>query len=62
MSLLRAFLIRDYYIETSYRMSFLVSIGGIFFNVLVFYFLSEFIGTATNPVFDESMAITFPLY
>lgn len=53
MSLLRAFLIRDYYIETSYRMSFLVSIGGIFFNVLVFYFLSEFIGTATNPVFDD---------
>ncbi len=53
MSLLRAFLIRDYYIETSYRMSFLVGMGGIFFNVLVFYFLSEFVGTVSNPNLDE---------
>lgn len=53
MRLLRAFLIRDYYIEASYRTSFLVSIGGIFFNVLVFYFLSEFIGTATDTTYEE---------
>lgn len=46
MTALRAFLIRDYYIETSYRISFLVGIGGIVLNLLVFYFLSEFIGTA----------------
>ena len=53
MRLLHAFLIRDYHIETSYRMSFLVSIGGVLFNVLVFYFLSQFIGKATNVTFEE---------
>jgi ABC-2 type transport system permease protein len=53
MSILRAFLVRDYHIETSYRISLLVSIGGLFFNVLVFYYLSEFIGTAANPSLDE---------
>jgi ABC-2 type transport system permease protein len=53
MRLLIAFLIRDFYIETSYRLSFLASIGSIFFNVLVFYFLSEFIDAAAGSVFDE---------
>jgi len=54
LKLLWAFLIRDYYTEISYRTSFWVSIGGIFFNVLVFFFLSEFINAATNTVLDET--------
>ncbi len=53
MKLLFAFLSRDFYTETSYRFSFLVGLGGVFFNVLVFFFLSEFIDTATTPVLDE---------
>lgn len=53
MSLLRAFLIRDYHIESSYRLSFLVGIGGIFFSVLVFYFLSEFVGAVSSPDLNE---------
>ncbi len=51
MKTLRAFLIRDFHIETSYRLSFLASFGGIFFNVLIFYFLSIFINAATDADF-----------
>ncbi len=54
LRLLRAFLIRDYYTEISYRTSFLVGIGSIFFNVLVFFFLSKFINTATEPMLAET--------
>ncbi len=52
--ILRAFLIRDYYTEISYRTSFLVGMGSIFFNVLVFFFLSEFINASTEPVLEET--------
>ena len=54
LRLLRAFLIRDYYTEISYRSSFLVGIGTIFFNVLVFYFLAQFIDTTSNPLSTET--------
>lgn len=53
MRLLRAFLIRDFYTETSYRTSFIISIIGIFYSVLIFFFLSKFISAATIPALDE---------
>jgi ABC-2 type transport system permease protein len=44
MKLLRAFLIRDFYTETSYRVAFLMGLVGTFFRVFIFYFLSRLIG------------------
>jgi ABC-2 type transport system permease protein len=54
MKLLRAFLLRDYLIETSYRTSFLVGIGGLLLNVLVFYFLSQFIDQRSSVTIEET--------
>jgi ABC-2 type transport system permease protein len=54
LKLLRAFFVRDYYTEISYRTSFIVSISTIFFNVLIFYYLAQFINTGTNPVIEET--------
>jgi len=50
MKLLRAFLIRDFYTEASYRFSFLITVAGIFFNAFVFYFLAQLIGDAAAPL------------
>lgn len=50
MRLFSAFIVRDFLNETSYRFSFLLSVGAIIFNVLIFYFLSEFIDQATTPI------------
>lgn len=54
LKLLRAFLIRDFFTEISYRTSFLVNIGTIFFNVLVFYFLAQFVNGTGNPALNET--------
>jgi ABC-2 type transport system permease protein len=54
MRLFRAFVVRDFLNETSYRFSFLLSLGSIFFNVLVFYFLSVFIDQATTANLAET--------
>ncbi|MHB0915744.1 MAG: ABC transporter permease [Thermoleophilia bacterium] len=43
-----AFLKKDLLIETSYRLSFFLQFGGIFFSVVMFYFVSELIGDAPN--------------
>lgn len=51
--LLRAFIIRDFFTETSYRLSFLVSIGGIFFSAFIFFFLSELVGDSARPYLAE---------
>jgi ABC-2 type transport system permease protein len=48
-----AFLIRDYHVETSYRLSFLFTISGVVVRALVFFFLSEFIETATGGLLGE---------
>ena len=48
-----AFLVRDYYVETSYRLSFLLTIGGVVVRALIFFFLSEFIEAATGGVLGE---------
>lgn len=48
-----AFLVRDFYVETSYRLSFLFTIGGVIVRALVFYFLSAFIETAAGPILGD---------
>ncbi len=51
MNKIWAFLKRDFRIEVSYRLAFLLSIGGIFLSAAVFYFL----GKIVNPqVVEES--------
>ena len=49
MSVALAFLKRDFSQALSYRLSFLLQIGGIFFSVAIFYFLSELFGSAIAP-------------
>lgn len=48
-----AFLIRDYHVETSYRMSFVLTIGGVVVKALVFFFLSEFIEASTGGLLGD---------
>ena len=44
-----AFLRRDWRLQLSYRFSFLLQFFGIFFNLLVFYFLSKLVGNSAAP-------------
>ena len=53
MRLLRAFLIRDFYTETSYRVAFWVGIGGVLFRAFIFYFLSQMIGDGTAHLLQD---------
>lgn len=48
-----AFLVRDYYVETSYRLSFFFTIGGVVVRALVFFFLSEFIEATTGGLLGD---------
>jgi ABC-2 type transport system permease protein len=47
---LRAFLIRDYFTETSYRVTFGMGIAGILLRAFIFYFLSQLIGDSAAPL------------
>jgi ABC-2 type transport system permease protein len=49
MSVAAAFIKRDFAQAISYRFSFLLQIGGVFFSVAIFYFLSELFGGAIAP-------------
>jgi ABC-2 type transport system permease protein len=53
MSVALAFLRRDFALALSYRLSFLLQIGGIFFSVAIFFFLSELFGTTVAPQLEE---------
>jgi len=44
-----AFLKRDYKMQVSYRLSFLLQFLGIFFSVATFFFVSKLLGKAVNP-------------
>jgi len=44
-----AFLRRDLSLQLSYRFSFALQFFGIFFNLLVFYFLSQLVGVSAAP-------------
>ena len=48
-----AFLVRDYHVEISYRLSFLLTIGGVVIKALLFYFLSEFIEASTGGLLGD---------
>jgi ABC-2 type transport system permease protein len=48
-----AFLVRDYHVETSYRTSFMLTIGGVVVRALVFFFLSEFIEASTGGLLGD---------
>ena len=43
-----AFLIRDFKMQTSYRLAFLMQFFGIFFSVMIFFFLSQVFGKTVN--------------
>jgi ABC-2 type transport system permease protein len=49
MAVATAFLKRDFSQALSYRLSFLLQLGGIFFSVAIFYFLSRLFGGAVAP-------------
>lgn len=49
MAVARAFLKRDFSQALSYRLSFIMQFGGIFFSVAIFYFLSQLFGIAVAP-------------
>jgi ABC-2 type transport system permease protein len=53
MSVPSSFLKRDISIALSYRLSFILQIGGILFNVASFYFLSRLFGNALVPQLQE---------
>lgn len=43
LNLLRAFLVRDFLTETSYRISFLLNFTSIFFSTFIFYFIAQIV-------------------
>jgi ABC-2 type transport system permease protein len=49
MAVAGAFLKRDLSQSLSYRLSFLMQLGGIFLSVAIFYFLSQLLGSAVAP-------------
>jgi ABC-2 type transport system permease protein len=49
MAVATAFLKRDFSQALSYRLSFLMQLGGVFFNLAIFFFLSRLLGTAVSP-------------
>ncbi len=51
--LVLAFLRRDWQSERSYRLAFLLSFGGIFFSVAVFFFVARLLGDAAAPFLVE---------
>jgi ABC-2 type transport system permease protein len=53
MSVPVAFLRRDFSQEVSYRLSFIMQLGGIIFSVAIFYFMSELFGAAVAPQLQE---------
>ncbi len=48
-----AFLVRDYYEAVSYRVSFLLDLGNIFFRAITFYFVALLLGDSVSPLLAE---------
>ena len=53
MSVPLAFIKRDFSQEVSYRMSFIMQLGGIIFSVAIFYFMSRLFGTSVAPQLQD---------
>ncbi|MFN2165596.1 MAG: ABC transporter permease [Anaerolineae bacterium] len=47
-----AFLRRDWRLQLSYRFAFFLQFFGVFFNLLVFYFLSKLVGSSAAPYLE----------
>jgi ABC-2 type transport system permease protein len=54
-----AFVRRDAQIQASYRLDFVMRIGGIVLSVAVFYFISDMLGTVVNPYLQDYRADYF---
>ncbi|MDJ0753288.1 MAG: ABC transporter permease [Ardenticatenaceae bacterium] len=52
MRLLLSFFLRDYHIQTSYRLSFFLSFFGIFFRAFTFFFISRLVGDSASPYLE----------
>lgn len=48
-----AFLRRDFQTQSSYRLDFLLRVGGILVSIAVFYFISQILGSAMNPTLQR---------
>ena len=55
-----AFLRRDFITEISYRFSFLSQIAGIFFSVIMFYFIADLFGASASPYLSAYGGEYFP--
>jgi len=44
-----AFVRRDFQTQASYRLDFLMRVGGMLISVSIFYFISQILGTSVNP-------------
>ena len=53
LRLLWAFLVRDFRTEVSYRLSFVLSISGVFFSAFTFYFVSRLLGDSVAPALRQ---------
>ena len=53
MSTALAFLKRDFSQAVSYRLAFLMQLGGIIFNVAIFYFMAQLFGSAVAPQLED---------
>lgn len=53
LRLLWSFFVRDYYTETSYRVAFLFSLTGLFFNAFTFFFVSKLVGESASPYLGQ---------
>ncbi|MFH1258763.1 MAG: ABC transporter permease [Elusimicrobiota bacterium] len=48
-----SFLKRDFLIENNYRLSFLARILGVFFNLIIFYFIAKLLDSSTHPALAD---------
>ena len=53
MAVARAFLKRDFSLNVSYRLSFLMQFASIFISIAMFYFLAQLFGTALVPQLEQ---------
>lgn len=52
LRLMRAFLVRDFRTEISYRFSFLLSISGIVFTAVTYFFVARLLGDSVRPLLE----------
>ena len=48
-----AFIRRDFLTQTSYRLAFIMRVGGMLISVSIFYFISQILGAAVSPYLER---------